>query len=195
MSLTLPIRTARLELRALSMDDLDDHHRMFGADETVRYVYEEPLDRAAAAEHLERRLSAKLPDEGEWLNLAITRHGRFLGEVGVGLRSRDHRQVEVGYGLLPEERGLGYATEAAAAMVDLAFTALDAHRVAGRLDARNIDSARVLERLGMRFEGTFRGNEFVKGEWTDEAIYAITEDEWRALRRDRPLDPTPPRSG
>lgn len=185
MTLTLPIRTARLELRALSMADLDDHARMFGSDDTVRYVYEEPLDRAAAAEHLERRLPAALPTEGEWVNLAIVADGRFVGECGVGLRSAAHRQCEIGYGLLPEARGLGYATEAAAAMIDLAFTALGAHRVAGRLDARNIDSARVLERLGMRFEGTFRENEFVKGEWTDEAVYAITEDEWRSRQHER----------
>ena len=180
MSLTLPIRTARLQLRALSMDDLDDHHRMFGNDATVRYVYEDPLDRAAAAEHLQRRLPAVLPSEGEWLNLAVMADGEFVGECGVALRSAVHRQCEIGYGLLPAARGLGYATEAAAAMVDLAFTALGAHRVCGRVDDRNIDSARVLERLGMRFEGTFRENKFVKGEWTDEAVYAITEDEWRS---------------
>ena len=185
MTLTLPIRTARLERRALSMDDLDDHHRMFGSDDTVRYVYEEPLDRAAAAEHLQRRMAAILPAEGEWLNLAVVAEGRFIGECGVGLRSAMHRQCEIGYGLLPEARGRGYATEAASAMVDLAFTALGAHRVAGRLDARNLDSARVLERIGMRFEGTFKDSELVKGEWTDEAVYAITEDEWRS----RPGEP------
>lgn len=185
MTLTLPIRTPRLVLRALSMDDLDDHQRLFGSDDTVRFVYEEPLDRAEAAAHLARRLPAVLPAEGEWLNLALVADGRFVGECGVGLRSAAHRQCEIGYGLLPEARGLGYATEAASAMVDLAFTVLGAHRVAGRLDARNVDSARVLERLGMRFEGTFRGSEFVKGEWTDEAVYAITEDEWRTRRAER----------
>lgn len=180
MILSLPIRTPRLVLRALSMDDLDDHQRLFGSDDTVRFVYEEPLDRTAAAEHLQRRMSPALPEEGQWLNLAVIADGRFVGECGVGLRSAVHRQCEIGYGLLPEARGRGYATEAASAMVELAFIALGAHRVAGRLDARNIESARVLERLGMRFEGTFRGNEFVKGEWTDEAVYAITEDEWRS---------------
>ena len=65
-------------------------------------------------------------------------------------------------------------------MVALAFDELGAHRVMGRLDARNLASARVLERLGMRREGFLRENEFVKGEWTDEFVYAITEDEWRA---------------
>ena len=50
--------------------------------------------------------------------------------------------------------------------------------LAGRLDARNSASARVLERLGMRREALFRENELVKGEWTDELVYALLEDEW-----------------
>jgi RimJ/RimL family protein N-acetyltransferase len=77
---------------------------------------------------------------------------------------------------------LGYATEASAVMVELAFSTLGAHRVSGRLDARNDASARVLERLGMRREGHLVENEYVKGEWTDEALYAVLEVEWRAVR-------------
>ena len=50
----------------------------------------------------------------------------------------------------------------------------------GRLDARNEASAGVLARLGMRREAHLRENEFVKGEWTDEFVFAITEDEWRS---------------
>jgi RimJ/RimL family protein N-acetyltransferase len=50
---------------------------------------------------------------------------------------------------------MGYATEATALMIEVAFSVLGAHRVSGRLDAREITpSARVLERLGMRREGT-----------------------------------------
>ena len=56
------------------------------------------------------------------------------------------------------------------------------HRVVGRLDARNGPSARVLERLGMRREAHFVSNEYVKGEWTDEVVYALLEDEWRAAK-------------
>lgn len=175
----LPIRTERLTLRALTADDLDHHWRLVRDPEVVRYLYEEPLDRDAAARHLEKRLVAQLPAEGEWLNLAVECDGAYLGEVGVCLRSVEHRQCEVGYVFLPETSGQGYATEAAVAMVALAFTELGAHRVVGRLDARNGASARVLERLGMRREGYLRENEFVKGEWTDEIVYAVTEDEWR----------------
>ncbi|MCP2254937.1 hypothetical protein LY13_003709 [Prauserella aidingensis] len=48
----------------------------------------------------------------------------------------------------------------------------------GRLDGRNAASARVLEKLGMRREAHLRENEYVKGEWTDEVVYAV-------LARDR----------
>lgn len=179
--LVLPLRSSRLTFRALSEDDLDAHLRLFGDPEVVRYLYDEVMDRPAAAEHLQRRLPARLPGEGEWMNLAIEHEGRYIGEVGVGQPSACHRQWEIGYVLLPEVWGQGLGSEAAIAMTDLAF-ACGAHRVSGRIDARNDASARVLERVGMRREAHLRENEFVKGEWTDEVVYAITEDEWAARR-------------
>ena len=52
----------------------------------------------------------------------------------------------------------------------------------GHIDARNTASAAVLERLGMRREAHFVQNEWVKGEWTDEAVYAVLVHEWSARR-------------
>jgi len=63
-------------------------------------------------------------------------------------------------------------------VVDLAFASGHVHRVSGSLDARNARSAAVLSRLGFRHEATLVDNEFIKGEWTSEAIYAITAAEW-----------------
>ena len=53
------------------------------------------------------------------------------------------------------------------------------HRVIGRLEARNEASARVLERLGMRQEAHMIENEYVKGEWQSEVVYALLDREWR----------------
>ena len=52
------------------------------------------------------------------------------------------------------------------------------HRVIARIDARNTGSAAVLERLGMRREALLVKNEWFKGEWGDEADYAILDEEW-----------------
>ncbi len=64
-------------------------------------------------------------------------------------------------------------------MLTFAFESLGLHRVVGRLEPRNRGSARVLEKLGMRREAHLVENEWVKGEWQSELVYAILEREWR----------------
>jgi RimJ/RimL family protein N-acetyltransferase len=181
-----PVRTERLLLRPWRQDDLDIYHRLRGDPGVVRYLYDEPLDREGARAKLDG-LCSELDVPGQWTNLAVelADSGEVVGDVGIGWVSDVHRQDDVGYSFLPEHHGHGYATEAAAAMVELAFTNLGAHRVTGRLDARNTASARVLERLGMRREAHFVQNEWVKGEWTDEAVYAVLTDEWVERRTGR----------
>lgn len=176
--------TDRLVIRPLTINDLARHHAVFSNPVVVRFLYEEPCDLPRAQEHLVRRCKVDLPEEGEWLTLGVgvRDDGPLIGEVALTLLSVVNRQCEIGYVFDPAYSGCGYATEAAALMVEVAFSVLNAHRVSARLDARNEGSRRLLGRLGMRQEGHFIENEFVKGEWTDESIYAILEDEWRERR-------------
>jgi L-amino acid N-acyltransferase YncA len=66
----------------------------------------------------------------------------------------------------------------ARALLAIAFEDYELHRVCGRLEPRNEASARVLEKLGMRREGLLVENEWVKGEWQSELIYALLAREW-----------------
>jgi RimJ/RimL family protein N-acetyltransferase len=184
MQLVYPLTTERLIIRALTPDDLDRHHALFSDPEVVRYLYFGPFERPAAQEHLARRSVVDLPGEGQWINFGVELKGEgvLIGELAMGFISSAHEHYEVGYVFDPACGGRGYATEGAAMIVELAFSGLGAHRVSGRLDARNGPSARVLEKLGMRREAHFLENEYVKGEWTDELAYAILAPEWRALR-------------
>jgi RimJ/RimL family protein N-acetyltransferase len=184
MQLVYPLTTERLIIRALTSDDLDRHHALFSNPEVVRYLYFGPFDRPAAQEHLARRCVVDLPGEGQWINFGVELKGDgvLIGVLAMGFISSTHEHYEVGYVFDPAYAGRGYATEGAAMIVELAFSGLGAHRVSGRLDARNGPSARVLEKLGMRREAHFLENEYVKGEWTDELAYAILAPEWRALR-------------
>jgi RimJ/RimL family protein N-acetyltransferase len=112
--------------------------------------------------------------------LAIERDGELIGHANLSVG--DHRQGEVGFIVDPAHQGHGYATEAAEAMLELGFETYDLHRIIGRLEPRNTASARVLERLGMRKEAHLIENEWVKGEWQSEAVYAILAREWREAR-------------
>jgi RimJ/RimL family protein N-acetyltransferase len=178
-----PIATGRLVLRPYAQTDLDDLYDIQSRPEVMRYLYQDVHSRDQAGEALERKMrGTALIDEGDTLTLAVVlpEDGRVIGDVILKWMSREHRQGEIGYIFHPRSGGKGYATEAAAVMLGLGFGELGLHRIVGRLDARNAASARVLERLGMRREAHFVQNEIVKGEWTDELVYAMTEDEWRS---------------
>ncbi len=78
-----------------------------------------------------------------------------------------HAGGEIGYVFHPEVAGRGYATEACAAVLDLAFDDLGVHRVTARMDGINSVSARLATRLGMRQEAHHRSSEMFKGNWAD----------------------------
>ena len=114
------------------------------------------------------------------LAVIVRDSGAAVGHVTLELASREHWQGEIGYVVHPDHHGRGYATEAATLMLRLGFEHLHLHRIVGRLDARNVASARVLERLGMRREAHLRENELIKGVWCDELVYAMLATEWEA---------------
>jgi RimJ/RimL family protein N-acetyltransferase len=176
-----PIRTARLLLRPYRPGDVDAVYAYERLPETVRYLSNEPMTRAEAGALVTRRVdSSTLGGVGEAVNMIIelARTGDLVGDCAMLWRS--HGQAEVGYVLNPAHYGRGYATEAVEALLRLCFEEMGLHRVAARCDARNTASWRVMERAGMRREAHLVQSELIKGEWTDELIYAILRSEWAA---------------
>ena len=177
-----PILTDRLALRPFRTDDLDAVHDIQRRPDVARYLYWGPRSRDEAAEMLGRRmLQTSIDQEGDALHLAadLRSTDELIGTFSLFYRSEVHRQGEVGFMIHPDQHGHGYATEGARAMLRIGFEELGLHRITGQLDARNVASARVMERLGMRREALLVENELVKGEWTDELVYALLDREWR----------------
>ncbi|MGK5556307.1 GNAT family N-acetyltransferase [Actinomadura kijaniata] len=180
-----PLETERLLLRPFATGDLEELHAYQSLPEVARFLYWEPRTVEESRVFLRQKMAATaLEKEGDWLVLAVEQRatGALIGEVNLQWRSQQHRQGEIGYIFNPAYHGRGFATEAAGMVLRLGFELMDLHRVCGRLDGRNEASARVLERLGMRREAHLVENEFVKGEWCDEVVYAMLRREWDALR-------------
>jgi RimJ/RimL family protein N-acetyltransferase len=178
-----PIRTERLLLRPYDHGDVDALYAYQRLPEIHRYLYTEPRTRAdIEALVAERAGSAVLTGAGQGITLVaeLAQTGELVGDCVLFWRSQEHEQGEVGYVFNPAYHGRGLATEAVGALLRLGFEGLGLHRIAGHLDGRNTASARVLERAGLRREAHLVENEFVKGEWTDELIYAILRSEWAA---------------
>ena len=79
----------------------------------------------------------------------------LVGAMGL-IVNRDHENAELGYWIGKPYWNQGYATEAAQAVVDYAFTALRLRRVFAHHFSRNVASGRVLKKIGMHHEGRLR---------------------------------------
>ena len=172
----------RIRLDALRDDDFEPLYEMQSDPVVCRYLLYEPRSREKVAEVLTRDAAAtRLAKPGDYLQPAIRdSDGRFVGTMYFELKSVDDRTAEIGWLVGPAFQGRGYAREAAAMLLDLAFGELGLHRVIAELDPRNTASVRVCERLGMRKEGHFVEQMWLKDEWTDTGSYAILDREWRA---------------
>jgi len=114
--------------------------------------------------------------------------GEQLGDLAVHLEWQ-RRSAEIGYNFMPDHWGKGYAVEACTALVDFLFDDLGVTRVFGMLHPDNRASARVLERLGMLFEGHTRSSFWDGDEVSDDWIYGMTvedRDAWRDRPKGRP---------
>jgi RimJ/RimL family protein N-acetyltransferase len=182
LDLVYPIETDRLLLRPIAVGDLDAMHAIDSREDATRWLYYGPRSRGESERVLHDRIARnQISDEGDSLLLGIVprSHGLLIGTVILMYRSSEHRQGEIGFVLHPDHHRKGYAGEAAVEMLRIGFERLDLHRIVGRCEPRNGPSARLLERLGMRREAHLRENEFVKGEWQSELIYAMLAEEWR----------------
>jgi RimJ/RimL family protein N-acetyltransferase len=181
---TFPIATDRLLLRPFEERDLDFFARVYAREDMHRYLYSSVMDREAVGAWLRERAGwTALTGPGSVLKLsAVLRSdpdSTAMAEITLIWRDDEHAQGEIGYLIDPDLRGHGYAVEAARAMLALGFEHVGFHRIIARLDTRNAASAAVAERLGMRREADLVENEFVKGEWVSETIYAMLADDWQ----------------
>ena len=182
----LPIRTERLTMRYITPDDLDAL-RYYQDPEVCRYLPFDAADDEALAARvglMVERLAPSLPDEV--LSLGVVHDGTLVGDVILRLRTRADAKsppavAEIGWAFAPAYAGRGFATEAATALVDLAFDHYPVHRLIAHLDPRNVRSAALCERIGMTREAHLRKDwPEADGTWTDDVIYGLLREEWRA---------------
>ena len=182
-----PLLTERLLMRPIDpVRDVAAMHTYRSLADVCRYTPLVPgtIEELAARLSDPERTRSVIDAEGQVVALVVERRdtGEVIGDVVLFWHSGADGHAEVGYVIHPDHTGQGYATEAARALVDVAFRGLGAHRVTAHLDARNTDSAAVAGRLGMRLEATYVDGEWFKGEWTTPQVYALLRREWESRR-------------
>ena len=104
--------------------------------------------------------------------------GRLIGACDVADWRPEHARAEIGYVLGRPYWGRGYMTEAIGAMLAFGFQELGLNRIEAVCAVENAASERVMQKVGMRFEGVLRQYMLVKGRYLDWKLYAILRDEF-----------------
>lgn len=176
----MELRTARLLLRELCLDDVGPLNHIERQESVARYMSYDPQTPEQTRAYIERRVAEALARPRRVFDLAITRAAsrELIGRCGLDVTRPEHHEAMVWYLLRPDCWGQGFAAEAVAALVGFGFGSLGLHRIWADCDVRNAASCRLVERLGMKREGHLRENYWLKGEWCDTAVYAILDREW-----------------
>jgi ribosomal-protein-alanine N-acetyltransferase len=178
------IEGERVRLREFTLQDLDRAWEWARHPEFFRYIAS-----GAPRSHEEERtwlngvLEAATFRPRLYYRLGMElREGKLLiGDAAMGIESDRARGASIGYGVHPDWWGHGYATEAASLIVRFGFQTLRLHRIWGTHHPENVASGRVLEKLGMQYEGRLRDDRFIRGRWYDSVLCSILEEEWRSV--------------
>lgn len=116
------------------------------------------------------RVRVGLPNQWRIVPKALD---RVVGLVGFIRWEPDRGCAEIGFGLVQVASGQGLMTEACRAVIAYGFAEMGLSRIEARCQLANLASARVLEKIGMRREGTVRGRVHSKAPEEDFRLYAI----------------------
>jgi [ribosomal protein S5]-alanine N-acetyltransferase len=161
----LPLATVRLRIRPFDPAvDAEPLHELWGDAEAMRFL---PGGGKVSVADTRRRLEAiREHDADGWGFWALDdrESGTLVGGAGLFPLGWEGPEIELAYHILPSAWGRGYATEAAAALLAAAWRETDLDHVVAVTMPDNAASRRVMEKLGMAFEGTasYRGFDVVR---------------------------------
>jgi RimJ/RimL family protein N-acetyltransferase len=167
----LPLETERLRIRPFEPErDAEPLHELWGDAEAMQFI---PGGAKATVDETRDRLEKLRGRAAEgWGFWAVEelQSSRPVGGVGLFPLSWEGPEIELAYHVVPSAWNRGYASEAAAALLAEAWEAGLDHVVAVAMPG-NAASRRVMEKLGMSFEGSTRYREF------DVVRYSIARPE------------------
>ena len=138
-------------------------------DEQISSFLQHAIEEAQVQERLDYSLAAR--DKA-------TR--TFIGLTFIGIDPELRSTAEVGIVLLPEYCNSGYGSEIMKTYLQFGFENLGMHRVYGKCDELNLASARMMERCGLKYEGTIREHVWLRDHWRSTRYYGMLAEEYSA---------------
>ena len=175
-----PVLTSnRLILREFALADAPDVQRLAGDRDVASTTSNIPhpyLDGMAEQWISQNR---KEFEAGTYVTFAIANQhdNNLVGAIGLSSIDHEHAVAEIGFWVGKPFWNLGYCTEAGRAVIKFGFDVLSLNRIYARHFKRNPASGRVMEKMGMTYEGCFRQHFKKWGNYEDLVFYGILKHE------------------
>ena len=174
------IQTARLTFRDFTVEDFDAVHEYASDPVVTRYTAFGPntVEQTIGFLQLVSGESSQEDRANYSFALVHKQTNRLIGSCGLMRSSMSGPQYGFGYVLHKDWWRQGLASEATAALIKFGFGELRAHRLWAHVFLGNTASERVLQKLGLRYEGCALKAFFVRETWFDVQTFAMLRSEW-----------------
>lgn len=174
------MKTSRLQIKPISHKDAEALFNYRKDKEANKYQGWVPESLTEAQDYI-ARLTKKMNTPDTWFQMGVylIENNKLIGDIGIHFIGPQNQQVELGITIDKNFHKKGYAKEALSEVVRFLFNELNKHRIYGSIDKDNIASLAMMESLGFRKEAHFKKSYFFKGEWVDDVIYGLLQEEWR----------------
>jgi len=174
------LKTERLILRPFSLDDAKDVQRLAGEKDiakttlTIPHPYEDGKAEEWIGTH------QKDFEDGTQVVFAIFEHkeNKLIGAIGLSSIKSDFENAELGYWIGKDYWNKGYGTEAARAVLKYGFEVLALHRIHAHHFGSNLASGKIMQKLGMTYEGTMRQHIKKWDKFEDVVCFGILKSEF-----------------
>ena len=167
------IKTKRFILRPYKMSDAKEISKVLNNWNVVKNLSNLPFpyELEHAREFIKRTSAEMRKKDGKNYVLAIEIDGKVSGAIGIHSIAPGHK-AEMGYWLSENHWGQGVMPEAARKFMSHVTKKFQLRRIYARAYAQNKGSMRVMEKVGMKFEGIEKKGALKKGKFIDTHVYA-----------------------
>jgi [ribosomal protein S5]-alanine N-acetyltransferase len=185
----MKFQSERLLFREFKPEDYPYFSSVFSDEQVMKYAYMNQItDKGKMKSYFNQVIANNgMAEKRNAYEFAVflSAEGSFIGFADIMLRYHDTKikHGELGYFLLPEFWGNGFATEIAETLDEVCFRELKLHKVIACCNANNLQSENVMKKTGMVKEGEFRKERFKNGRWDNELRYSLLVEEWEGKTR------------
>lgn len=176
------IETDRLMIRRLKIEDAQDIFDYASDPVVPRYLpwsHHNSVD--DTVEFLNTVIAGYKDGEIQPWGIELKETGKIIGTCGFVWWNKEESKAELGYALSQIYWNRGIMTEAVKLIIDFGFELMHLNRIEGYFVIGNLASGKVMQKVGMQYEGHLRNYRKFKGEFKDVKMYSILKSEYRDL--------------